>query len=338
MCGSSSALDRLKPSLELRPLEELREELSAIGARSTAMTNECACVWSRAVIGGRDAIFPRDNQLNAWTDVPTDVLDDMPHFPDWQKILDRYVVDKELVTSRFALHQSTYNEAGRVQAMVADELFDLWSPNDVDSGADVLEIGAGTGAFTCRYVDKIKLKSLRLWDIADIRPKLPGNITAEIRECDAELAIALLNDASLDYVVSSSTVQWFNSFPDFVKRCHRVLRPGGELVFSTYGPQTYIELRSLGVPLPSYLSEDMLLKVFDKKCWHVKAHRSREIIERFHKLADVFAQMRNTGVNAVHREGRPVGELRRLLSEYPTDCCGKVSLTYQPIFFVVEKL
>lgn len=338
MCGSNSALERLKPSLSHRQVEELVEELYAIGIRSTDVANGRAGLWSRAVVGGRDAIFPPANQLSAWVGVPAEVWDDMPHFPDWQSILDRYVVDKELVTSRFSMRQSTYNEAGRVQAIVADELFELWSPKNTDSGADILEIGAGTGVFTCRYADKIRIHSLTLWDIADIRPVLPGDIMVAVSRCDAELSIASLAPDSLDYVVSSSTVQWFNSFPDFVKRCHRVLRSGGEMVFSTYGPRTYMELRSLGVPLPSYMSEDMLLRVFDEKYWHVKAHRTGELIERFDKPVDVFTHMKNTGVNAVHREGRPIGELRRLLAEYPADCSGNVSLTYQPIYFVVEKV
>lgn len=336
VCGSAATLERLKQSLSYRSVGELADELAEIGTRSMAV-GERPAMWSRAVVGGRDAIFPPNNQLSAWSEVATEVWDDMPHLPDWQKILDRYVVDKELVTSRFALRQFTYNEAGCVQTVVADELFKLWSPGKMTE-ADILEIGAGTGVFTSRYADKIRIGSLTLWDIADIKPTLPTNVAADVMKCDAELSIKSLADESLDYIVSSSTVQWFNSFPDFVKRCHRVLRHGGELVFSTYGPRTYTELRSLGLPLPSYLSEDMLLRVFDKNLWQVKAHRSKEIVERFDKPSDVFAHIKNTGVNAVHRHGRPVGELRRLLAEYPADCGGKVSLTYQPIFFVVEKL
>ena len=57
-------------------------------------------------------------------------------------------------------------------------------------------------------------------------------------ECDAETQIRQLPDASVDMIFSASTVQWFNSLPEFLRRTARVLRPGGPAFISTFGPAT----------------------------------------------------------------------------------------------------
>lgn len=338
MCGGAASLERMRPAFSMRHVDELIEELAVIGERA-ACAHDDALIWSQAVIGESDAIFPPGNQLNAWKSIPVETWCGMPHYPEWNSIIDRYVVDKELVAERFESRQSSYRSAGHVQAGVARRLFRLWEPLIGKEAMDILELGAGTGVFTCQYIGGVNINTLRLWDIAAIKPVLPPHhVNPEIQTCDAELSIKSLPDASLDCIVSSSTVQWFNSFPDFVKNCHRVLRCGGRLAFSTYGPRTYQELRSFGTPLPHYLSDDTLLTIFDPMRWKVVAHDCDVIVERFDSPSGVFEHMRTTGVNAVHRRGRPIGELRRLLADYPLDKDGKAPLTYQPIYIIVEKL
>ena len=84
-------------------------------------------VWQRAVVSGADRIFPPENQLRAWKEagVEIDLLPDAPHFPDLQRVLDRYVINKELVSRRFADACGSYSENSPVQKDVARKLWSL---------------------------------------------------------------------------------------------------------------------------------------------------------------------------------------------------------------------
>lgn len=52
-----------------------------------------------------------------------------------------------------------------------------------------------------------------------------------------------LADASVDVLFSNLCVQWIEDLPALFDEWRRVLRPGGFLAFSTFGPQTLDELR-----------------------------------------------------------------------------------------------
>lgn len=335
MCGSAAVFNRHKSELPERALPELVEELSLIGGRAVKRL-PAHWKWSSALVGGNDAIFPPANQKAAWpSGTIVEVWNEMGHLPDWQKIFDCYIVDKDLVASRFKERRSSYVSEGRVQAHVADHLFKLWSPA-VDRPLDIIESGAGNGFFTRCYAPVVTLKSLKLWDIADIDQDIAESVEAETRVCDAERAMSLQPDESADCIVSSSTVQWFNALPRFIDECHRVLRAGGELVISTYGPSTFGELRNLGLPLPSYPTEESLLSMFADG-WEVTGHEQEFLNLEFASPADALTHIKLTGVNAIHRRPRPVGELRRLLTDYPANESERYPLTYQPIYIIAKK-
>lgn len=50
-------------------------------------------------------------------------------------------------------------------------------------------------------------------------------------------------DDSFDFVFSSLCLQWAHPLPEALQEIRRVLRPDGMLAFSTFGPDTLIELR-----------------------------------------------------------------------------------------------
>jgi malonyl-CoA O-methyltransferase len=50
-------------------------------------------------------------------------------------------------------------------------------------------------------------------------------------------------DAQFDFVFSSLCLQWVHPLPQALQEIRRVLKPGGLLVFTTFGPETLLELR-----------------------------------------------------------------------------------------------
>lgn len=50
-------------------------------------------------------------------------------------------------------------------------------------------------------------------------------------------------DASFDFIFSSLCLQWVHPLPQALREIRRVLKPGGMVLFTTFGPDTLLELR-----------------------------------------------------------------------------------------------
>lgn len=297
-----------------RSIESLRDELERFPRIGVDFR------WDRAVISSDDRIFPPANQARAWQGRADIVSVAGSHTPDFQAIVSRFVIDKSLMASRFARGHKTYDNAADIQHRIADHLFSLWQKHGPVSG-DVLEFGVGTGYFTDLY--RHKAKSLTLWDIT------PAD--ASVLQADAEVEIRRMN-ATFDAVVSASTIQWFNSPAAFLQRCVRVVRAGGTVVLSTFGPLTFSELTEAGaVPLP-YLDQESLRRIFPDGFSILELH-SGLIAKEFNDPIQVLDHLRETGVNA-RSASCPV---RELLRRYPRTADGRCSLTYQPIYMILRK-
>ncbi len=281
--------------------------------------------WDRAVIATADRIFPPENQLRAWSGRAEILEIDSPHTPDFQQLINRFVVNKSLVCNRFAKGRATYDSAADVQHRIADHLFALWQKHGLGRGP-VLEIGVGSGYFTSLYSRKFPAGRLVLWDIAG------GSAGAlEVRRADAEAELPTVR-GSFGAVVSASTMQWFNSPAAFLIQLERVLEPGGLAVLSTFGPETFRELAEAGVVGLPYYSEQALRRIVPAAFELLELH-SGLITKVFSEPIEVLRHLRATGVNA-RRSDRSINEIIR---DYPRRSDGRCSLTYQPIYLLLRK-
>lgn len=330
MAGSSAAFERFKETLPQRQADELADELRRIAATGPA---DVAMRWDKAVISTRDAIFPAANLREAWNGRSEVIETDAPHLPDFQWIIDRWIIDKGLVTERFSRSIHSYDSEASVQNRVADHLWSLWQKYlGGSSTGTLIEIGYGTGYLTGLYAPRVRATTWRLWDLIPASASLPAGCIPE--QCDAETAIRNLPPESVDVIVSSSALQWFNSTGAFLANCARALKPGGLIVISTFGNLTFRELAQAGAaPLP-YVTESSLRNMVPDSFDILELHQG--IITRaFDSPAEVMRHIQATGVNALRRR-RPTAELRRLLADYPLSH-GRAMLTYNPIYMIIRR-
>lgn len=303
-----------------RSIASLRDELLGfIGRRSDGRFR-----WDRAVISRCDRIFPPANQEAAWQDKAEITMIDGPHTPDFQSIVDAFVINKSLVGARFAKGRDSYDGEADVQHRIADRLFSLWQKHGVTPYGHILEIGVGNGYFTSLYAPKTRA-AITLWDIA---PTSAENVV----RADAEQSLPRVADASLDAIASASTMQWFNSAAAFLRQCARTLRSGGLAVLSTFGPDTFRQLTEAGaVPLP-YLSVASLRRIMPPEL-EILEMLDGKIQKVFYSPVDVIRHLKATGVNA-----RPARRpLRQILDDYPRRPDGRCGLTYQPIYMILKR-
>jgi malonyl-CoA O-methyltransferase len=159
-----------------------------------------------------------------------------------------YALDRAQLRAAFERAAGTYDSAARLQREIADRLLERL--NDVKiAPAIIVDVGCGTGyctrALTRRYrrahIVGLDLAQAMLrrahrrdwWRFFDGRP---GFVCG-----DAErLALA---SASADMIVSNLTLQWCDPVAAFAE-FRRVLRPGGLLMFTSFGPDTLREVRA----------------------------------------------------------------------------------------------
>lgn len=108
----------------------------------------------------------------------------------------------------------------------------------------VLEIGAGSGQLSRLLVQKITADRWQFNDLCATHFAKLSNLVegAKVSIGDAE-TLDLGHDHSL--IVSANTVQWFDNPLSFIKQSSRRLAKNGQLLFNTFTPQHFLQLRTL---------------------------------------------------------------------------------------------
>jgi malonyl-CoA O-methyltransferase len=154
-------------------------------------------------------------------------------------------LDRRAVARAFDRASGGYDAAAELQARVRDELVGRLGELKVEP-ATVLDLGAGTGHST-RALKRRFPKALVI--AADIAPGMLAQARQQSRwlrrfeRVRADAYALPFRPASLDVVFSSLMLQWCDDLDAVFAEIARVLKPGGLLLFSTFGPGTLAELR-----------------------------------------------------------------------------------------------
>ena len=207
-------------------------------------------------------------------------------------------IETRRVAANFGRAAARYEQHARLQAAVRDELLDRLDALRV-APTRVIDAGCGTGLGSRQLQRRFPKAQVLGLDLsrpmlqqarrqrAWLRPfqLLQGNVSA----------LPLATD-SVDLIFSSLCLQWCADLPALFAEWQRVLRPGGLLLFATFGLDTLSELRQAFA----------------------------EVDDQPHLL--VFAHIQQIG-DAMHRaglvnpvvdrdlHGRPVAQLRELFDE-----------------------
>ncbi|MCM1355693.1 MAG: DUF452 family protein [Staphylococcus sp.] len=338
MAGSGEAFRKFAGHMPDRDIPELKEELIAIDS-APAVGYGIRGIWDCALISDSDRIIPPANQKEAWSAEPGVEIINIPgaHLPDFGSILRSLVKEKGLVAQKFTRAEATYDDNALVQHRIAEKLCGL-IPGGM-SGGNYLEIGCGTGLATRLLISSLTPSRLTLWDL-HIPEALTKSLEADghavtALECDAETEIRQLPDESLDLIFSASTVQWFNSLPTFLRECSRKLRKGCVAVISTFGPETMREIRGLLPDSIHYPELRTISAMIPAGCTLI--HLSEEVHSlTFPSPLEALRHAKLTGVNGLSSTHNG-STARDVISRYPLTPDGKATVTYHPIYILLQK-
>lgn len=254
------------------------------------------------------------------------------------------MVDKKLIASRFSSHMASYDHYATVQNEICARLAFLLQ-QCVEGGnfrvRRALEVGAGTGFLTSRMLE---MYGASRWFVNDITTQSRSYIEEHAVLKKAAMVEYLWGDAesielpaSLDLVVSSSAMQWFESVDKFVSRLD--VRPEGIVAFSSFGPQNFREMRvatgGYGLEYPTLEQFEAQISKNGYKPIKVEEYTSQLW---FSSAIEVLHHIKNTGVNALSAPRWQKADLQQFIKRYEAFALeAKVPLTYHPLIVIAKK-
>lgn len=166
--------------------------------------------------------------------------------------------NKAQVRSSFEKAASRYDEAAVLQREIGQRLLDRldyirFQPQRV------LDVGAGTGDCSYQLANIYKNSDVLLLDFAtsmlqQARQKRnwKQRFSSRFKFITGDASYLPLADDSVDMIFSNLTLQWCADLEQVFGEFRRVLKPGGMLLFSTFGPATLKELKACWQQVDNY--------------------------------------------------------------------------------------
>ncbi len=195
--------------------------------------------------------------------------------------------DPRHVSKDFSDAAARYDAHAVLQQRVLAELIHKGLPL-LQPHAQLLDMGCGTGQFACQAQDHavIQLDIAYAMCVKAAENKMPT--------VNGTVAVLPFADATFDGVFSSLVLQWVPDWRQAMQEMRRVLKPGGVLAVSTFGPNTLKELKE------SFASAD--------RYSHVSSFIPRAEFEQSETVMEYYPDML-----AVMRQLKAIGARNKLM-------------------------
>ena len=174
-------------------------------------------------------------------------------------------IDKTCARRSFERAAANYDRVAVLQREMADRLLSRLEYIRL-APQRILDLGAGTGyaiePLTRRY-PKAQMLALDFAHAMLLHARRRGRWWRRPLCVCADAEALPLADQSGDLIVSNAAFQWCNDLERAFGECRRVLRPGGLLLFTTFGPGTLQELRAAWSQVDQYTHVSPFLDMHD---------------------------------------------------------------------------
>ncbi len=252
------------------------------------------------------------------------------------------VSPSQKVKNSFQRSFAHYHEAAIVQSEIAKTLAQALQKYETKIPR-LLEFGAATGHLTETMLKYFYIETYFANDLVThsenyLKPLFEKTkIEYQFLEGDVQQCSLPKN---LNAIISSSTLQWIKNPKSLFKRFHNILEKDGLLVFSTFAPNHFQELRGFNSKSAAltYLDKDTLYLMLGQD-FHVLDFRQEEKVLEFETPRKVLHHLRKTGVNANAGHHWTKGNLLAFEEAYRArfSVKGKIPLTYAPVYIIAQK-
>ncbi|WP_126452423.1 malonyl-ACP O-methyltransferase BioC [Sulfuriflexus mobilis] len=154
-------------------------------------------------------------------------------------------LDREAVRRSFSAAADSYDAFAFLQREVGTRMLERLDYIRAEPKV-IVDLGAGTGEHTAALAKRYPRARTYGLDLAEPMLKKMRKRSSwrrPIRPLCADIQALPFADNSVDLIFSSLAMQWCEALQTTFTEFRRVLRPGGFVLFSTFGPDTLTELR-----------------------------------------------------------------------------------------------
>jgi len=245
-------------------------------------------------------------------------------------------IAKTNIRNKFRKSTKSYNEHAEVQKIIIDKLCNLMSNYIPNKFSEILEVGCGTGILTDKLSLNMNYDNYTVNDLVEdlceetaLRNGL-NSLSGDVEK--------IKFDKKYDLIVSSSVFQWFYDLETMFNKFSSILNEEAYLVFSTFGPENFKEIKSITGEGLNYYEFNAIRTMLKS---HFEIIYSGKEIEKlnFNYPSDVLKHLKNTGVNAsssnkvwtrsdLRRFNEGYLHFKSEMDSYP--------LTYEPYYFICK--
>ncbi len=240
------------------------------------------------------------------------------------------LLDKKQVAHSFSRAAATYDSVAELQRTVGDALLKKINPQqDVQV---VVDLGCGTGHFTPQLQAQFPHALIVGVDLAEgmlqfaqkkwgqshlVANDLESNVNNLLNDsnpifCCGDAEHLPFANQSVDIIYSNFALQWCANLPRLFAELQRVLKPNGELIFTTLGPATLHELKSAWQQVDNHVhvnqfhERDILLDDLHQQGFSEIELEHNPTVMAFEHLSDLTRSLKALGAQNVNR-GRATG-------------------------------
>ena len=241
---------------------------------------------------------------------------------------------------RFDRAAARYDQFAGVQREITLRLLERLDLVQLDPGC-VVDLGAGTGDGTAQLGRRYPRAHIIAVDFSHAMLRQGRKHGPAGTPVSADAYRLPFAPGTVDLVFSSSTLQWCMPLAEVLQEIGRVLRPGGLLMFSTYGPDTLHELQAAqrAAGMEGGVNEfsdmhpvgDLLLE----QGYQDPVLDVERLDASYASVRDLVRELKGIGSSRIEPPAaQPCTrqQWQALTEAYPVDDRGRVHATYEAIF------
>lgn len=249
------------------------------------------------------------------------------------------MTSKDRIKRNFSRYAAYYDRYSNIQDLCALHLIDMIQQKRFNR---ILDIGCGTGNYTKLLRRRFPLAKIKAMDMSH------GMVEAANRKLSDENVEFIAADAEkinlkdqIDLITSNVSFQWFEDLEKTVTRYRDLLAANGHLLFSIFGPKTFIELdlclkalfnEDISICSCTFMDSDKIKSILEKIFDEVLV-KKMVLREECGSLQELLMKIKYTGVRGNGVNGKSLwtpGILKNLEKIYRKNA-GSISVTYELI-------